>query len=111
MQAWNGWIDKTMRRIITETADHFKEDGITFDDVVEILNCTFGGIYLCIKSHKMPTISLQGALGSFWPSPTKLLRHINRLIEHQPHKIEEISEFQKVYYRVKTQKNKRKLGK
>jgi len=100
-----------MRRIINETVEHFKDEGITFDEVVEILNCTFGGIFLCIRSEKMPLIALPGALGSLFPSPTKLLRHINRLLKHKPGNVEEISNLQKVYYRIRTYKNNKKLGK
>ena len=111
MNVWNGWIDKTMRKIINETVEHFKEDGITFDEVVEIINCVFGAVFVCIRHPKMPVVHLNEGLGSFWPSPTKILRHIKKMINKYPDKVEQIAELQKVYYRVRTQKNKRKFGK
>ncbi len=111
MEVWNGWIDKTMRKIINETVLHFSNQGITFDQVVEILNCTFGLMFFCIRDKRMPSIRFAQGLATFSPSPSKLYRKIKSLINKYPHKVETITDLQKTYYRIKTEENRRMYGK
>lgn len=111
MQAWNGWIDKTMRRIINETVEHFKEHDITFDQVVEMINCTFGVMFYCIRDKRMPTVNFKNSFAVFSPSPSKLLRKIRSLLKKGHEDIEEIADLQKTYYRIRTEENRRMYGK
>jgi hypothetical protein len=111
MRVWNGWLDKKMRGIITATVDHFSEHNLTFDQVVEIMNCTFGFIFYCIRDPRMPTIFLKEGLGTFMPSPTKIIRKINNLLIRENVDVEKVSQLQKTYYRIRTEDNRRKQGK
>lgn len=76
---WRGWLDKTMRKIITETAE---EHGLTFDHVFEVVNVFFACIVYCISDVRMPKITVRDAFGTFYPDKTKILRKLRYSEKH-----------------------------
>lgn len=111
MNAWNGWIDKAMRKIINSAVDHFSDHNIDIDQVVEILNCTFGVMFLIIRDKRMPSIRFTSGLATFSPSPAKILKKLKKIIARRPEAEEEITDLQKVYYRIKNEEDRRMFGK